>query len=132
MDDVTVYPGKNLADIFEEVHSVTKTKRNQIQGLIDGLTSLIKTSADAMNLVPMIQGYLDTSVKNDEQLLKMATIVQRMNNGPANGGGSGVMLSEEERKQLFEEVKDLKAIASSSEEKTVDQIRAESEKVTNG
>lgn len=109
MDDITVFPGKTMADIFAETYDVTKAKREKIQDLIDGLTGFIKSSADALNLVPMIQGYLDVSVKNDEQLLKMATIVQRMNTG-SSSGGAGVMLSEEERAQLMGEVKEVKKI----------------------
>ena len=53
----------------------------------------------------MIKEYLDISVKNDEQLIKMATIVQRALNNVNEEGGLGI--SEEEKQQLLSAMEDL-------------------------
>ena len=44
---------------------------------------------------------MELSVKNDDQLIKMAAIVQRLSTGTANSGDGG-LLTEEEMAQLQE------------------------------
>ena len=44
---------------------------------------------------------MEISVKNDDQLIKMAAIVQRLSTGTANSGDGG-LLTEEEMAQLQE------------------------------
>ena len=55
-------------------------------------------------MVPLLKEYLEISVKNDEQLIKMATIIQRavQNEG---GDDSNFGMTEEEKQQLLNEVK---------------------------
>jgi hypothetical protein len=45
---------------------------------------------------------MEISVKNDEQLIKMATIIQRALNNISDDGGYGI--SEEEKAQLLAEI----------------------------
>ena len=51
----------------------------------------------------MIKDYLDVGVKNDEQLIKLAAIVQRLASTQIDPEGGGMGLSEEERKALMAE-----------------------------
>ena len=54
-------------------------------------------------IVPLIKEYLEISVKNDEQLIKMATIIQRaLNSTSSDDGGFGI--SDEEKAQLLAEI----------------------------
>jgi hypothetical protein len=54
-------------------------------------------------IVPLIKEYLEISVKNDEQLIKMATIIQRaLNSTSSDDGGFGI--SDEEKTQLLAEI----------------------------
>lgn len=76
--DVELYEGKSLSDLFKEIHTNHVNRKTQIQNLISSLTPLIEGIGDATLLVPLIKDYLDISVKNDEQLIKMAQIVQRL------------------------------------------------------
>jgi predicted kinase len=43
--------------------------------------------------------YMEISVKNDDQLIKMAAIVQRLSTGASSSGDAG-LLTEEEMQQL--------------------------------
>jgi hypothetical protein len=53
-------------------------------------------------VVPLLEKYFDVSVRNDEQLIKLAAIVQRLMTGKMGGDGDGsVLLTEEEKKQLM-------------------------------
>jgi hypothetical protein len=73
--------------------------------LISELRTLIKTVNDAVIIVPLIKDYYDVGIKNDEQLVKLAAVVQRLvAKGEASGEGPAMVLSEDERKQLMEEV----------------------------
>ena len=50
----------------------------------------------------MIKDYLEIGVRNDEQLIKMATIIQRALNNSSNDTDMGI--SDEEKAQLMEEL----------------------------
>ena len=101
--DNVVFGGKKFSDILEEIYNNQKKKDKQISALIAELKPLVQEIGDATLIVPLIKEYLEISVKNDEQLIKMATIIQRImsNNGTAEGGFG---ISEEEKTQLLAEI----------------------------
>ena len=76
--DTVIFRTKKLSDVLEEIYNNSKTKDSQINTLIQQLQPLIETTGDAMLVVPLIKQYLELSVKNDEQLVKVASIVQRI------------------------------------------------------
>lgn len=91
MDDfksVELFEGKSLSDLFKEIYDNSAAKREQIKNLIASLAPLIEGIGDATLLVPLIKDYLDIGVKNDEQLIKLAQIVQRLNSGNIKQGGA--------------------------------------------
>ena len=51
--------------------------------------------------MPLIKDYLELGVRNDEQLIKMATIVQRALN---NDTGDGLGISDAEKEELMAEL----------------------------
>lgn len=83
-NEIELFKGKNLSDLFEEIYNNSKDKREQIKDLIASLSPLIEGIGDATLLVPLIKDYLDIGVKNDEQLVKLAQIVQRVNSDKNN------------------------------------------------
>ena len=101
--DNIVFGGKKFSDILEEIYNNQKKKEKQISALIAELKPLVNEIGDATLIVPLIKEYLEISVKNDEQLIKMATIIQRVmsNNGTAENGFG---ISEEEKAQLLAEI----------------------------
>jgi hypothetical protein len=101
--DNIVFGGKKFSDILEEIYNNQKKKDKQISALISELKPLVNEIGDATLIVPLIKEYLEIGVKNDEQLIKMATIIQRImnNNGTAE---SGFGISEEEKAQLLAEI----------------------------
>jgi hypothetical protein len=102
--DNIVFGGKKFSDILEEIYTNQKKKDKQINALIAELKPLVQSMGDATLIVPLIKEYLEISVKNDEQLIKMATIIQRViNNSPTNTDG-GFSISEEEKAQLLAEI----------------------------
>ena len=101
--DKDIFGGKKFSDLLEEIYNNQKKKEEQISTLISELKPLIQDIGDATLVVPLLKEYLEISVKNDEQLIKMATIAQRaLNTGKDIEEDFG--LSEEEKTQLFKEI----------------------------
>jgi hypothetical protein len=102
--DSVVFGGKKFSDILEEIYNNQKKKDKQISALIAELKPLVQEIGDATLIVPLIKEYLEISVKNDEQLIKMATIIQRIISNNPEGGSSEFSISEEEKAQLLAEL----------------------------
>lgn len=106
MIDDEIYNGKTMSDLFKDIVTNSENKRNQIDILLSDLRVMIKTPENALMIVPLIKEYLDVGVRNDEQLIKLAAIVQRLvsNSVGADDGAGGLMLTDEEKKQLMAQV----------------------------
>ena len=108
MSDFEIFEGKTLSSLFKDIHDNSVEKKDQIEVLIKKLEPLIKNIGDATIVVPLIKEYLDVSVKNDEQLVKIATIVQRLVSSQARTGSADhEMISEDEKKQLLSELENV-------------------------
>jgi hypothetical protein len=100
--DNVVFGKKKFSDILSEIYDNQKRKEKQISGLIAELKPLISDIGDATLIVPLIKEYLEIGIKNDEQLIKMATIIQRALN--SSSGEESLGITEEEKQQLMEEL----------------------------
>ena len=96
-----IFDDKSFGDLLKEIHGNQKKKSTQIASMIADLRPLIQSLGDATVVVPLIKEYMEISVKNDDHLIKMASIVQRLTTGGANTGDGG-LLSTEEMDQLME------------------------------
>src|SRR5210317_1394206 len=76
--DKEIFKGKTLYDLFGEIYYNSKETKSQVKGLIGELKPLIENIGDATLLVPMIKEYMEIGVKNDEHLIKLATVIQRL------------------------------------------------------
>jgi hypothetical protein len=94
---------------LEEIYDNQKKKEKQITALISELRPLIEDTGDATLIVPLIKEYLEIGVRNDDQLVKLATIIQRIMQSQEAGSDS-FGISEEEREQLMKEINNIKAI----------------------
>ena len=59
-----------------------------MSSLIGELKPLIENIGDATLVVPMIKEYMEIGVKNDEHLIKMAAIIQRIESAANKGDGA--------------------------------------------
>ena len=94
-----IFDDKSFSDLLKEIHKNQNKKSKQLASLIAELRPLITSLGDATVGVPLIKEYMEISVKNDDQLIKMASIVQRLSTGTTSTGDGG-MLTEEEMEQL--------------------------------
>ena len=99
-----LFNGTNFSDLMRDVYHNSKKKSRQIDTLIKELQPMIKNIGDASVIVPMIKDYLEVSVKNDDALVKLAAVVQRLVTASSNeDDGNEFGLSDDERKRLLEE-----------------------------
>jgi len=109
LPEFEIFSGKTLNSLMEDIYKNSKKKDKQIKELIGILTPLIATPSDAAVLVPIVKDFLDVSVKNDDQLIKLATIVQRLITNMGRSGdieSNDMGISEEEKKRLLREAQD--------------------------
>lgn len=100
--DKIIFKDKSFSDILKEIYDNSKKKETQISALISELKPLINDIGDATLIVPLIKEYLEMGIKNDEQLIKMAAIAQRVLMNQEESGN--LTISEEEKEQLLKEI----------------------------
>jgi len=105
-NDFELFKGTTFSDLMKDVYHNSKKKSRQIDSLIQQLEPLVKNVSDATLIVPMIKDYIEVSVKNDDALVKLASIVQRLVNTNSKEDNSEFGLSDEERTRLLQEAED--------------------------
>ena len=113
-----IFEGKSLSSLFEDIYKNSKTNKTQLELLVKEVASFIKDGDMAVQLIPMIKEYLEINVKNDEQLVKLAQVVQRLIAAESRSGAEGeFLLSDREKEQL---VKDLDSVVGDLQKRTDD------------
>ena len=104
--DYEIFEGKTLSDVFKDIYDNSKTNKQQLEVLMKEVVGFIKDGDTAVQIVPMLKEYLEINVKNDEQLVKLATIVQRITaaEGRVSDSGDEFGLSEAEKEQLMKAI----------------------------
>lgn len=116
-----LFDGKNLSSLFKDIYENQQSKKKNISEMIESLRKLIKTVSEATTLAPIIRDLIDTSIKNDDHLIKLATIAQRLAAAEAKGIGEDGWLSEHEKAQLLEDLEEtIDEIEKKSDEKLLD------------
>jgi len=103
--DKVIFGKKKFGDLLEEIYNNQKRRESQVTALISELKPMVADIGDATLIVPLIKEYMEIGVKNDDALIKMATLVQRALNSTSEDGGLGI--SDDEKAQLLEEMEKL-------------------------
>ena len=105
--DYEIFDGKSLSDLFKDIYENTKTNKTQLEVLMKEVVSFIKDGDTAVQIIPMLKEYLEINVKNDDQLVKVAAIVQRIIAAESKGGSDDeIGLSDAEKEQLMGAIED--------------------------
>jgi len=103
-DDVQVFDGMSLSDLFKKIHKNNKDIDKQIGEFIETMKPMATSNAgSAVMLMPTVKDLIDVNVKNNEQLIKMAAIAQRAATVNANTGQD--LINMDEINALLEEQK---------------------------
>lgn len=102
LKDVILFDQKTLSDLMKEIYENSVSKKRQIDELVDQLKEFVGSIGDATVLVPLIRDYLEISVKNEENLLKLAGIASKLVIGSKNTNiqNNNFIMSEDEREYL--------------------------------
>jgi len=125
--DYEIFEGKSLSGLFKDIYENTKTNKTQLEVLMKEVVGFIKDGDTAVQIIPMLKEYLEINVKNDDQLVKVAAIVQRIIAAENKGGSEDEFgLSEAEKEQLMGAIEDAATdLQTHSDEITEDMKRIE-------
>ena len=100
-----IFKGKSLSDLFKDIYDNTTRNKDQLEILMKEVVGFIKDGDTAVQIIPMLKEYLEINVKNDDQLVKVAAIVQRIIASESKGGADEEFsLSDAEKEQLMSAV----------------------------
>jgi hypothetical protein len=120
---------KILSSLFKDIYDNQQVKKKNISEMIESLRKLIKSVGEATVIAPIIRDLIDSSIKNDDHLIKLATIAQRLAQAEAKGIGEDGWLSEHEKAQLLTELEDtVNELDKKNDEKLLD-IQVEIEEI---
>jgi hypothetical protein len=114
--DYQLFDGKSLSSLFKDIYDNQQTKKKRISELINDIRTKVKTPADMAMLYPIVNNLVETSVKNDDSLVKMAVVAQRLINSENKSEGDSGFLTDKEKQELLEIAKQQAEQAS----KTID------------
>jgi len=119
--DIEIFGGKSFQDLTEDIYNNAKLKKTQIDLLIQEAHSHIKSSGDIVVVLPIIKEMMEVAIKNDEHLVKLASVIQRIiTKSQTSGDDDGGLLSDKEKEELMSTLRE-----------TANEIQNEQDKVEN-
>jgi hypothetical protein len=103
--DAELFGNKKFSDLLKDIYENQKKKERQINLLIADLKPHITNIHDATAIVPVIKDFMEISIKNDDNLVKLAAIAQKMMNNKTDEGSS--YLTEEEKQELLKSIQEV-------------------------
>jgi hypothetical protein len=105
--DFKIFDGKNFSDLSQEIYENNKFKKTQIELLIQEVHGYIQGIEDIAIVGPIIKELMDVGIRNDDNLVKLATIYQRIMSKQPVDEGDFSLLSDEEKQQLMESLENV-------------------------
>jgi len=117
-DNNEIFEGKTFQDLTKDIYENTTKRKVQIDLLISEIHGFITTIDDVVMVAPIIKEYMDTAVRNDEHLVKLAGVLQRIISKSQGDSDESMLLSDEEKEELMGTLQD-----------TVEDLQRESDKL---
>ena len=117
-DEKEIFEGKTFQDLTKDIYENTTKRKVQIDLLISEIHGFITTIDDVVMVAPIIKEYMDTAVRNDEHLVKLAGVLQRIISKSSGESDESMLLSDAEKEELMGTLQD-----------TVDDLQKESERL---
>ena len=122
--DFNIFDDKKFSDLSKEIYENSKLKKIQIDLLIQEVHSYIQGIEDIAIVGPVLKELFDVAVKNDDNLLKLATVIQRIMNKQVDIMDDTSMLTDEEKQELMDTLEETAAdLQDKSDEMQMDKIR---------
>jgi hypothetical protein len=105
--DFKIFGDKNFSDLSQEIYENSKLKKTQIELLVQEVHGYIQGIEDIAIVGPILKELLDVGVKNDDNLLKLATVIQRiMSKHQVTDDSDVSLLSDDEKEELMNSLED--------------------------
>jgi|TARA_R110000824_G_scaffold255577_2_gene444528 hypothetical protein len=102
-NDLEIFDGKSFSDLTKDIYENSKNKRLQLDLLMQEVHGFITSIDDAVVLAPIVKELFDVSVKNDEHLVKLASVLQRVLVKSVGGSAEdSIGLTDQEKEELIE------------------------------
>ena len=118
-DNNEIFKGKTFQDLTKDIYENTQKKKLQIDLLIQEIHGMITTIDDAVAVAPIIKEYMDVAIKNDEHLVKLAGVLQRIISKSQGENDESMLLTEAVKEELMGTLQD-----------TVTDLQKESDRLT--
>ena len=105
-DEKEIFEGKTFQDLTKDIYENTTKRKVQIDLLISEIHGFITTIDDVVMVAPIIKEYMDTAVRNDEHLVKLAGVLQRIISKSSGESDESMLLSDEEKEELMGTLQD--------------------------
>ena len=105
--DFKIFGDKNFSDLSKEIYENNKLKKTQIDLLIQEVHGYIQGIEDIAIVGPIIKELMDVGIKNDDNLVKLATLYQRIMSKQTVDDSDVGLLTEEEKEQLMASLEDV-------------------------
>ena len=106
-NDIKIFGDKNFSDLSQEIYENNKLKKTQIDLLIHEVHGYIQGIEDIAIVGPIIKELMDVGIKNDDNLVKLATLYQRIMSKQTIDESGVSLLSDEEKEQLMASLEDV-------------------------
>ena len=124
-----LFPGKNLGDLFKDIYENQQNKKQRISELIAEMRKLVRHAGDMIAMGPIIRDLIDSATKNDDSLIKMAAIAQRIIGASQTSEGDSGFLSDAEKEQLLQQFDETITQVSQEHDIKVDDLTNEVEEL---
>ena len=110
MNEITIFKNElgediTLEHLYRKIYNLHEEKNKNILASVEHLKDRIVTIQDAIVIMPSLVELQKTAVMNDEKLVKLAILVQKMNIKSNNTPIDGYIMSADEREELLKNYK---------------------------
>ena len=119
-NDIKIFGDKNFSDLSQEIYENNKLKKTQIDLLIQEVHGYIQGIEDIAIVGPIIKELMDVGIKNDDNLVKLATLYQRIMSKQTVDESDVGLLTEEEKEQLMASLEDVAGDLQKKKDELVD------------
>ena len=102
IDKNEIFEGKTFQDLTKDIYENTQNKKKQIDLLVSEIHGFITTIDDVILVAPIIKEYMEVAVKNDEHLVKLAGVLQRIITKSSGVDDESMLLTDTEKDELME------------------------------
>lgn len=76
-NDITIFDETTLSDLFKDIYTNQIILREHIESIISQISERVESINDATMIAPILRDFMESSIKNNETLVKIASIVEK-------------------------------------------------------